>query len=129
MLDHQKAEGLSESFPSEIDGYRLRARYGVQNKCSDLVGSAIILHDNARPEKTECVRQLSQRSGCGESEHPPSCPGILPSNFDLFPKINKPTRGGDLQYERTLLMRQQVTRFTHGAASAKADGIQLLPQR
>ncbi|GFT07578.1 uncharacterized protein TNCV_4045421 [Trichonephila clavipes] len=38
-----------------------QVRCGVRNKRPDLVDRAKFLHDNARPHKAECVRQLLRR--------------------------------------------------------------------
>ncbi|GFR31019.1 HTH_48 domain-containing protein [Trichonephila clavata] len=88
--------------------------------------SAIILHDNARPHKAECVRQLLRRWGWEELEHSQYSPDILPCDFDLIPKIKEPIRG--LQHERTLLMllHKQVK---HSGEIADTDGIQRLSLR
>ncbi|GFY05568.1 uncharacterized protein TNCV_4370771 [Trichonephila clavipes] len=52
-------------------------------------------------------------------------------DFDLIPKIKEPIRGRRFATREDIAnaVRQQVTRFTHGAASAEADGIQRLPHR
>lgn len=108
-----------------------QVRRGVRDKRPDLVDSAIILHDNARPHKAECVRQLLRRWGWEELEHPPYSPDISPCDFDLIPKIKEPLRGRRFATREDIAnaVRQQVTRFTHGAANAEADGIQRLPHR
>ncbi|GFQ77176.1 histone-lysine N-methyltransferase SETMAR [Trichonephila clavata] len=47
-----------------------KVRRGVQDKRPDIVDSAIILHDNARPHKAECVRQLLGRWDCAPTGDP-----------------------------------------------------------
>ncbi|GFV62264.1 histone-lysine N-methyltransferase SETMAR [Trichonephila clavipes] len=56
-----------------------QVRHGVRDKRPDLVDSAIIQHDNTRPHKAECVRQLLRRRGWEELEHPP----VLSRHFAL----------------------------------------------
>ncbi|GFR07309.1 uncharacterized protein TNCT_88081 [Trichonephila clavata] len=68
-------------------------RRGFRDKRQDLVDSAIIMHDNARPHKAECVRQLLRRCRWEELEHPLYSPDISPCDFDLIPKIKDPIRG------------------------------------
>ncbi|GFW21584.1 uncharacterized protein TNCV_4280991 [Trichonephila clavipes] len=52
-------------------------------------------------------------------------------DFDLIPKIKEPIHGRWFAAREDIAnaMHQQVTRFTHGAANAEADGIQRLPHR
>ncbi|GFV94984.1 uncharacterized protein TNCV_1029821 [Trichonephila clavipes] len=66
-----------------------------------------------------------------ELEHPPYSPDISPCDFDLVPKINKPIRGRRFATQEDIAnaVREQVTRFTHGAENDEADGIQRLPHR
>ncbi|GFU96361.1 uncharacterized protein TNCV_89381 [Trichonephila clavipes] len=51
------------------------------------------------------------------------------SDFDLIPKIKEPIRGRWFATREDFanIVRQQVTRFTHGAANAEAGGIHCLP--
>ncbi|GFX98504.1 histone-lysine N-methyltransferase SETMAR [Trichonephila clavipes] len=88
----KEAEGPSESFLSQIDGHR-HVRRSVRGKRPYLVDSAIILRDNSRPHKTECVWRLLRLWGWEELEHPPYSPDISPCDFDLIPKIKEPIRG------------------------------------
>ncbi|GFW51003.1 uncharacterized protein TNCV_3592851 [Trichonephila clavipes] len=48
-----------------------------------------------------------------------------PCDFDLIAKIKEPIRGWWFATREDIVNaeRQQVTRFTHGTANAKADGI------
>ncbi|GFV61391.1 uncharacterized protein TNCV_446071 [Trichonephila clavipes] len=50
-------------------------------------------------------------------------------DFDLIPKIKESIRGGRFATREDIAnaVRQQVTRFTHGAANAEADGIKRFP--
>ncbi|GFQ66364.1 histone-lysine N-methyltransferase SETMAR [Trichonephila clavata] len=154
-----EAEGPSESFPSQIDGHRRvgrqgchclplcsswqnsahrdflvrQARRGVRDKRPDLVDSATIPHDNARPHKAECALFFTVLcfGEWEELEQPPYSPDISPCDFNLIPKITKPIRGrwfATLQ-DISNAVRQQVTRFTHGVANAEANGIQHLSHR
>ncbi|GFR25121.1 histone-lysine N-methyltransferase SETMAR [Trichonephila clavata] len=93
--------------------------------------SAIMLHDNARPHKAECVRQLLQRWGWEELEHPPYSPNISPCDFDLIPKIKEQIRGRRFATRENIakVVCKQVTRIIHGATNAEADSIQRLPHR
>ncbi|GFY35755.1 uncharacterized protein TNCV_4841321 [Trichonephila clavipes] len=52
-------------------------------------------------------------------------------DFDLIPKIKEPIRGRWFTTREDIAnaVRQQVTRFTHGAENAEADDIQRLPHR
>ncbi|GFW25355.1 uncharacterized protein TNCV_5089201 [Trichonephila clavipes] len=52
-------------------------------------------------------------------------------DFDLFPKIKEPILGRRFATREDIanVVRQQITRFTHGVANAEADGIQRLPHR
>jgi hypothetical protein len=59
-----------------------QVRRGVRHERPDLVNSAIILHDNARPHKAECVGQLLRHWGWEELEHPPYSPDISPCDFN-----------------------------------------------
>ena len=104
---------------------------GIRDKCPDLVDYAIILHDNARPHKAECVWQLLRRSGWEELEYPLCSPSISPCGFDLIPKIKEPLHGRWFATREDIAnaVCQQVTRFTLSAANAEADGIQFLPHR
>ncbi|GFX06010.1 hypothetical protein TNCV_760461 [Trichonephila clavipes] len=56
-------------------------------------------------------------------------PDISPCGFDLISKIEEPIRGKMFATREDIAnaVRQQVIRFTHGAANAKADGIQRFP--
>ncbi|GFY68331.1 uncharacterized protein TNIN_470011 [Trichonephila inaurata madagascariensis] len=69
-------------------------RCGVRNKCPDIVNSGIILHDNVRPHKSECVRQVLRCWAWEESGHPPNSPDISPCEFDLILKVKEPIRDG-----------------------------------
>ncbi|GFQ97019.1 hypothetical protein TNCT_501861 [Trichonephila clavata] len=73
-------------------------------------------HDNAVPPKAEWVRQLLPVT-------------VSPCDFDLIPKIKEPICSRRLATREDIAnaLHQQVTRFTHGAANAEADGIQRLP--
>ncbi|GFY22491.1 histone-lysine N-methyltransferase SETMAR [Trichonephila clavipes] len=106
-------------------------RRDIRDKRLDLVYSAIILHDNARPHNAKCVRQLLWRWRWEELEYPPYSSKISPCDFDLIPKIKELIRGRrfETREDITNAMRQHVTRFPHGAANAMADGIQHLPHR
>ncbi|XP_035212735.1 histone-lysine N-methyltransferase SETMAR-like [Stegodyphus dumicola] len=102
---------------------------GVRDKRLDLVDSTIILHDNARPHKAECVRQLFRRWEWEELEHPPYSADLSLCDLDLIPKIKEPIRGRRFETRKDIAnaVRQQMTRFARGAANAEADGIQQLP--
>ena len=52
-------------------------------------------------------------------------------DFDLIRKIKEPLRGRRFATREYIAnaVRQQVTRFTHGAAHPEAVGIQRLPHR
>ncbi|GFX96108.1 uncharacterized protein TNCV_2289981 [Trichonephila clavipes] len=52
-------------------------------------------------------------------------------NFDLILKIKEPICGRWFATRKDIAnaVRQNVTRFTHGAANAEADGIQRLSHR
>ncbi|GFR30061.1 regucalcin [Trichonephila clavata] len=104
-------------------------QHGVRDKSPDLVDSAIILPDNARPHKAECEWQLLRR--WEELEHSPYSSDISPCDFDFIPKIKEPICGRRFTTREDIAnsVRQQVTRFTHGPANAKAHGIQRLPHR
>ncbi|GFW35437.1 uncharacterized protein TNCV_2612361 [Trichonephila clavipes] len=85
----KNSEPHSTTGTSWCDRYDVEAR----DKRLDLADSAIILQDNARPHKAECVRQLLRRWGWEELEHPPYSLDISSCDFDLIPKIKKPIRG------------------------------------
>ncbi|GFU10160.1 histone-lysine N-methyltransferase SETMAR [Trichonephila clavipes] len=108
-----------------------QVRRGVRDKRRNLGDSAIILHDNARPHKSECLRQLLQRCGWEELDHPPYSPYISPCNFDLIPKIKELIRDRRFATREDIAnaVRQHVTRFKEGAENAETDGIQCLPHR
>ncbi|GFU73386.1 histone-lysine N-methyltransferase SETMAR [Trichonephila clavipes] len=127
LLELERASGISRNAPST--GYCVRR--GVRDKRPDLEDSAIILHDNTAPHKAEYVRQLLRRWGSEKLEHPPYSPDISPYDFDLISKIKEPIRGRwfATREDITNAVRQQVTRLTHAAANAEADGIQRLPHR
>ncbi|PRD23667.1 UNVERIFIED_CONTAM: Histone-lysine N-methyltransferase SETMAR [Trichonephila clavipes] len=93
-----------------------QVRHGVRDKRPDLVDSAIIQHDNTRPHKAECVRQLLRRRGWEELEHPP---------------IKKPIRGRWFVTREDIAnaVRQLMTLFTHGAANIETYGFHHLPYR
>ncbi|GFU87094.1 histone-lysine N-methyltransferase SETMAR [Trichonephila clavipes] len=105
-------------------------RRGVRYKRPDLVDCAIILHDNARPHKTEYVRQLFRRWGWEELEHPLYSPDS-PLDLNLFLKIKEPIRGKRFATGEDIANaeRRQGTLFTHCAANAEDDGIQRLQHR
>ncbi|GFW65762.1 uncharacterized protein TNCV_585881 [Trichonephila clavipes] len=52
-------------------------------------------------------------------------------DFDLIPKIKEPIHGRGFATREDIVntVCQQVTRFTHGASNAEADGIQRLLHR
>ncbi|GFV73961.1 uncharacterized protein TNCV_4601191 [Trichonephila clavipes] len=54
-----------------------------------------------------------------------------PCDFDIIPKIKEPIRGRWFATREDIANaeRQQVTRFTYGAANVKVNGIQRLPHR
>ncbi|GFV30509.1 uncharacterized protein TNCV_944942 [Trichonephila clavipes] len=54
-----------------------------------------------------------------------------PCDFGLIPKIKEPKRSKRFATRENIanVVRQQMTRFTHGAANAEADGIQRLLHR
>ncbi|GFT93381.1 uncharacterized protein TNCV_337461 [Trichonephila clavipes] len=54
-----------------------------------------------------------------------------PCDFDLILNIKEPVHGWRFTTQEDIAnaMHQHVTRFTHGAANAEADGIQRLPHR
>ena len=100
-----------------------QVRRGVGDKRPDDVDSTIILHDNARPHKAECVRQLLRCWVWENLESLPYSPDISPCDFDLIPKIKEPLSG------RRFATREDIdkaacklmTRFTHGEANAVVD--------
>ena len=61
----------------------------------------------------------------------PPLRGLTPCDFDLIPKIKEPIRGRRFATREDIAnpVRQQMTRFTHGAANPEADGIQRHPHR
>ncbi|GFU68007.1 uncharacterized protein TNCV_2823501 [Trichonephila clavipes] len=75
---------------------------------------------------------LAHADNQGEG-HPREAPfhssNISLCDFNLIPKIKEPIRGRRFVIPEDIAnaVRQQVTRFTHGAANAEADGIQCLP--
>ena len=79
----------------------------------------------------QCVGKLLRRWGWEELEHPPYSPDISPCDFDLICKIKEPLRGRRFATHEDIAtaVRQQVARFSHGAAHAAPDGIQRLPHR
>ncbi|GFU28107.1 hypothetical protein TNCV_4173101 [Trichonephila clavipes] len=64
-------------------------------------------------------------------EPPPYSPDISPYDVDLIPKKTEPIRGRWIatRKDSANAVRQQLTRFTHGAENAEVDGIQRLPHR
>ncbi|GFY29680.1 transposable element Tcb1 transposase [Trichonephila clavipes] len=88
-------------------------RLGVRDKRPDLVHNSIILHDNARPYKAECVWQLLRRWEWEELEHPPYSPDILPCDFDLILKIKEPIRG------RRFATREDIANVVRQHSSGK----------
>ncbi|GFW32809.1 uncharacterized protein TNCV_1773781 [Trichonephila clavipes] len=87
---------------------------------------------NAIECHSELVATFETTGLCAEKlEHPPYTSNISPCDFDLISKIKKPIRGRRFATRDDFAnaVRQQVTRFTQGAANAEADGIQCLPHR
>ncbi|GFQ94400.1 histone-lysine N-methyltransferase SETMAR [Trichonephila clavata] len=110
--------------------YRVRqVRRGVRDKHPDLVDSTIILHDNARPHKSERVRQILRRWGWEQLEPTAFSPHISPCVFHLIPKIKEPIRGRWFATREDIAnaVRLLVTRFTYCGVNAEADGIQRFP--
>ncbi|GFX82280.1 uncharacterized protein TNCV_972921 [Trichonephila clavipes] len=81
-----------------------------------------------RDHKKHSTQQFLHRWGWEELEHPTYSPDISTCDFHLIPKINEPIRGRQLATREDIAkaVRQQVTRFTHGAANGEADVVQRL---
>ena len=90
--------------------------------------SVIILHDNATPHKTICLRDLLQRWRWELLEHPPYSPDLSPCEYDLIPKLKAPLHGHRFRTRDDIAItvrRLIMTNFSHG----ESDGIRRLPHR
>jgi len=82
------------------------------NRPNLLENGFLILHDNARPQRGENVRELLDRYSWEVLPHPPYSPNMSPPDFDLFPKLQINMRGvrfstlEDLSASVTLRVRQ-----------------------
>ncbi|GFQ69298.1 hypothetical protein TNCT_675531 [Trichonephila clavata] len=81
------------------------------------------MYDNATLHKSQYVWQILRRWEWEELEHPPYSPNVSTCHFDLILKIKEPIRGKQFATRVVNVLRQQVTRFTHGGENAEADGI------
>ena len=61
-------------------------RIGIRNE-------TIIQHDNVRPHTSATTRDAIQRLYSSALPHRPYSPDMAPSDFNLFPKLNKQLKG------------------------------------
>jgi hypothetical protein len=55
-------------------------------KC-DLDANLCLFHDSAQIHTAEKITKLMEIFGWENPDHPPHCPDLVPSNFQLFPKM------------------------------------------
>ena len=90
--------------------------------------NVIILHDNATPHKTICVRDLLRRWWWEVLEHPPYSPDLWPCDYNLIPKLKAPLRGHRFLTRDDIAIavrRLIMTNFSYG----EVDDIRRSPHR
>ena len=64
-----------------------------KGRCQLLVTGPLILHDNFRLHIADVVTKNLSDYGWKVLPHAPYSPDMIPSDFDLFPKLKEPMQG------------------------------------
>ena len=66
----------------------------------------VILHDNARPHKSNLIQQLFSKKGWSLLPHPPYPPDMHPCDFNCFGQLKLRLRGN--RYDDLTLLQQAI---------------------
>ncbi|PSN31597.1 hypothetical protein C0J52_28319, partial [Blattella germanica] len=87
---------------AELSFLRYHLRHAVRERRPELLGHAIILHDNAGPHTADVVTRCLQRWGWEVLPHPPYSPNLSPCAMILYLKSRSQCMGNALSTHMTL---------------------------